>query len=233
MTFIDSFLLNLLERACRAFQRLTGRTNVWLALQLTNLSIIIYFIAAVVYFLISDLAPRIFIGVFCSTVLYTLTQTLFKVPIESYENNAFRRVANGMKNPRRVRDLLLRISFLSLVLFYPVLFVVIDQRVDVGLQVPLIGYSLIVMMTVILYLLACDPLPPARVRATEPLRQRVPANQRWRARPQPAGLRSPRQQPPSSDAVHRSQKEAPDSWCIQQGQTRQNPAPRVRAARAA
>jgi hypothetical protein len=176
MTYIDAFLLNLLERGCRTFQRLTGRTNVWLALQLTNLSIIIYFIAAVVYFLISDLAPRIFIGVFCSTVLYALTQTLFKVPIETYENNAFRRVANGVKNPRRVRDLLLRISFLSLLLFYPALFFfVIGQRVDVGLQVPLIGYSLIVMMTVILYLLACDPLPPARVRATEPLRQRVPS----------------------------------------------------------
>src|SRR4029434_1420344 len=112
MTFIDSVVLNLIERSCRGFQRLTGRTNVWLALQLTNLSIIIYFIAAVVYFLISDLAPRIFIGGFCSTVLYAVTQTLFKVPIETYEANAFKRVADGLKNPRRVRDLLLRISFL-------------------------------------------------------------------------------------------------------------------------
>src|SRR5688500_16272879 len=38
VTYIDSFLLNLTERFCRRFQLLTGRTNVWLALQLTNLS---------------------------------------------------------------------------------------------------------------------------------------------------------------------------------------------------
>jgi hypothetical protein len=39
MAFIDSAVLNLIERSCRGFQRLTGRTNVWLAVQLTNLSI--------------------------------------------------------------------------------------------------------------------------------------------------------------------------------------------------
>ncbi len=175
MTYIDAFLLNLIERACRAFQRLTGKTSVWLALQLTNLSIIIYFIAAVVYFLISDLVPRIFIGVFCSTVLYALTQTLFKVPIETYENNAFRRVANGLRNPRRTRDLLLRTSFLSLVLCYPIIFLYIRLRVDAGTGIPLIGYSLIALMTVILYLLACDPLPPAPVKVTEAVRQQAPA----------------------------------------------------------
>ena len=38
MTYIDSVILNLTERSFRKFQLLTGRTNVGLALQLTNLS---------------------------------------------------------------------------------------------------------------------------------------------------------------------------------------------------
>ena len=46
MTYIDSAILNLTERCCRRFQVLTGRTNVWLAVQLTNLSIIVYFVWA-------------------------------------------------------------------------------------------------------------------------------------------------------------------------------------------
>ena len=44
MTYIDTAILNAIEWACRRFQVLTGRTNVWLAVQLTNLSIIEYFV---------------------------------------------------------------------------------------------------------------------------------------------------------------------------------------------
>src|ERR687895_977584 len=112
MTWIDSAILDLTERFCRRFQVLTGRTNVWLALQLTNLSIIVYFVWAGVYFWRSDLGPRIGLGLFCAGLLYVLTQTVFKVPIEAYEAEAYRRVVKGFRNPRRVRDALLRISFL-------------------------------------------------------------------------------------------------------------------------
>src|SRR5262245_5120648 len=44
MTYLDQAVLNLTERLCRRFQALTGRTNVWLAFQLTNLSVIVYFV---------------------------------------------------------------------------------------------------------------------------------------------------------------------------------------------
>ena len=44
MTYLDSAILNILERFCHWFQLLTGRTNVWLAAQLTNLSVIVYFV---------------------------------------------------------------------------------------------------------------------------------------------------------------------------------------------
>jgi hypothetical protein len=178
MTSIDLAILDATEWLCRRFQVLTGRTNVWLAIQLTNLSIIVYFVWAGVYFFTSDVGPRIAIGLFCSGLLYVLTQTIFKVPIEAYENNAYRRVAKGLRNPRRVRDALLRISFLTLaiVLFYPVLFVYINLR----LHIALLSYSLIVLTTVVLYLLACDPLPPcagklrAWLRGSSPSRLAAP-----------------------------------------------------------
>ena len=62
MTYVDSALLQFTERVCRQFQVWTGRTNVWLAFQLTNLSIVIYFIwVATLYWLSGDVALRAFI----------------------------------------------------------------------------------------------------------------------------------------------------------------------------
>jgi len=173
VTWIDSAILDLTEWLCRRFQVLTGRTNVWLALQLTNLSIIMYFIWAAAYFWSGGVWTRVALAVFCTGLLYVLTQTIFKEPIETYENNAYRRVAKGLRNPRRVRDALLRISFLtlSIVLFYPILFVYINLR----LRVVLLSYSLIVLTTVVLYLLACDPLPPCAGKVRSWLRGLVPS----------------------------------------------------------
>src|SRR6188472_2766902 len=106
MSYADSALLNLTEWLCRRFQVLTGRTNVWLAVQLTNLSIVVYFVWAGVYFWASELWLRLSVGAFCVGLLYALTQTIFKESIEDAENNAYRRVAKGLRNPRRLRDAL-------------------------------------------------------------------------------------------------------------------------------
>ena len=182
MLYIDTLILNFVERACRRIQRLTGRTNVWLAFQLTNLSIIVYFVWAGAVFWAADLGSRIFVALFCGGVLYVLMQTLFKEPVETFENNAFRRVLKGSRNPRRVRDALLRISFLflAILLFYPVVVnPALFRYVKIDVQVPLLMYSLIVLTTAVLYLLACDPLPPKPVeekeRARAPVAARVPA----------------------------------------------------------
>ena len=165
MLFIDSVVLNLIERACRRFQRLTGRTNVWLAVQLTNLSIIVYFVWAAEAFWTADAELRMVVGVFCVVLMYVLMQTLFKESIEAYENSAYRRVAKGVRNPRRLRDALLRVSFLTLaVLFaYPAIF----GYLRLHLQVLLLTYLLIVLTTAVLYLLACDPLPPCAGKVRE------------------------------------------------------------------
>lgn len=173
MTYIDSALLNAVEWSCRRFQLLTGRTNVWIAVQVTNLSIVVYFVWAAMYFWSSDLALRVLVGLFCAGLLYALTQTIFKVPIEEYENNAYRRVAKGLRNPRRVRDAVLRISFLtlSIVLYYPVVLVYVNLR----LRIVLLSYFLVILTTVLLYVLACDPLPPCAGRVRQWLLRVVPS----------------------------------------------------------
>lgn len=173
MLWIDSAVLDLTEWCCRRFQLLTGRTNVWLAVQLTNLSIIVYFVWAGLYFLSGDLWSRVALALFCGGLLYLLTQTIFKEPIEAYENNAYRRVARGLRNPRRLRDVLLRIPFLtlSLLLLYPVVLVYINLR----LPIAVLSYSLIVLTTIVLYLLACDPLPPCAGKVREWLRGSAPS----------------------------------------------------------
>jgi hypothetical protein len=168
VAFIDSVVLNLIERSCRGFQRLTGRTNVWLAVQLTNPSIIVYFVWAGLWALIVDVQLRMVAAIFCVVLTYALTQTIFKTPIETYEMAAYQRVARGLRNPRRLRDAPLRTSFLTLCLFLagPVLFVYVNLRI----QLFLLTYLLIVLTTVVLYVLACDPLPPCTGKVREWLR---------------------------------------------------------------
>src|SRR5438045_399148 len=108
MTYVDAAVLNAVEAACHAFQRLTGRTNVWLAVQLTNLSVVVYFVWAALYFWRTDPLVRAVVGLSCAGVLYTLSLTVFRVSIEESEINAYRRVAKGLRNPRRIRDVQLR-----------------------------------------------------------------------------------------------------------------------------
>ena len=46
-------------------------------------------------------------------VRFVLTRTLFKTSLEFAEAAAYRRVAKGLRNPRRLRDAQLRIAFLT------------------------------------------------------------------------------------------------------------------------
>jgi hypothetical protein len=199
MTYVDSAVLNLTELMCRRFQTLTGRTNVWLAFQLTNLSIVVYFIwVAGIYWLSADLALRIFVALFCGGVFFVLTRTIFRTSVEVAEAQAYGRVAKGLRNPRRLGDAPLRIAFLtlSILLSYPLWLAYVVLR----LRFILLTEALIILTTVVLYLLACDPLPPCagRVRAwlrgAAPLRSAdalVPAEKNCRI----AGLQDCRKVP--------------------------------------
>ncbi|MGH9144502.1 MAG: hypothetical protein ACRD2I_25470 [Vicinamibacterales bacterium] len=174
MTYVDSAVLDLTERMCRTFQTWTGRTNVWLAFQLTNLSIVFYFVwVAALYLLSMDLMLRRFVTLFCGGVFFVLTRTIFKVPIEVSEAEAYRRLAKGLRNPRRLRDAQLRIAFLTLsvVMSCPLWF----AYVALHLRFALFTEALTILTTVVLYVLACDPLPPCTGSVRVWLRGMVPA----------------------------------------------------------
>jgi hypothetical protein len=174
MTYIDTTLLDLTERICRRLQMWTGRTNVWLAFQLTNLSIVIYFMwVGGLYWLSGDLALRIFVATFCGGLLFVLTRTLFNVSIDTSEAQAYQRVAKGLRNVRRIRDAQLRIAFLSVsvLLAYPLWF----AYVTLHLRFALVTEALPVLTTAVLYLLACDPLPPCAGKVWESIRGLSPA----------------------------------------------------------
>lgn len=181
MGYLDSAVLDLTERICRRFQVWSGRTNVWLAFQLTNLSIVVYFTwVSVLYWLTGLFAFRIFVALFCGGVLLVLTRTLFKVSIEASETQAYRRVAKGLRNPRRIRDAQLRIAFLtlSILLAYPLWF----AYVSLGLRFMALTEALVVLTTAVLYLLACDPLPPCEGRVREWIRGLAPQPRRQEAK---------------------------------------------------
>jgi len=165
MLFLDSAILDSTEWVCRRFQLWTGKTNVWMAVQLTNLSIVVYFVWAAVYFWNTGIVTRAIVGLFCGGLLYALSQTVLRVPIEAHEKSAYLRVAKGLRNPRRIRDVLMRASFLtlSIILFAPVWYAYAHLRVPVVL----LTYSLITLTTVLLYVLACDPLPPSTGKVRE------------------------------------------------------------------
>jgi hypothetical protein len=174
MTYVDSAILNLIEQLCRRFQVWTGRTNVWLAFQLTNLSVVVYFLwVAGLYLLSGDVAFRVFVALFCGGVFFVLTRTIFKASVEVSEAQAYRRLAKGLKNPRRIRDAQLRIAFLtlSIVLSYPLWL----AFVTLHLRFALFTEGLILLTTVVLYVLACDPLPPCAGTLNEWLRGMAPA----------------------------------------------------------
>ena len=133
MPGLDGWILDLTERLCQRVQKLTGKTNVWLAVQLTNLSIIVYFFSAAFYFpLLPNLSWRLAVALFCAMVIYALSQTVFKESIKTAEDDAYTRVAKGFRNPRRQRDAPLRISFLMtyVLMVYLLAFVYIVRRVS-------------------------------------------------------------------------------------------------------
>lgn len=174
MSYVDAAVLNVAERFCRRFQAWTGRTNVWLAFQLTNLSVIIYFIwVGALYVISGDLTVRLFVALFCGGVFFMLTRTLFRTSVELAERDAYRRVSRGLRNPRRLRDAPLRIAFLtlSIVLAYPLWLAFITLH----LRFVLLTDALIILTTIVLYVLACDPLPPCESRVAAWLRGLVPA----------------------------------------------------------
>ena len=120
------------------------------------------------YLLAGDRSLRAFVALFAAVVFFALTRTIFRTSIEASETEAYRRVAKGLRNPRRIRDAQLRTGFLTLtiVLSAPLwlAYVTLQLRFVLLIQV------LVVLTTVVLYVLGCDPLPPCAGSVREWLR---------------------------------------------------------------
>lgn len=169
MSYIDSAVLDFVERLCQRLQLWTGRTNVWLAFQLTNLSIVVYFgWVAVLYWLNGMFALRVFMAAFCGGVFFMLTRTTFRQSVDASESQAYGRVRKGLRNPRRLRDAPLRIAFLTVSLMLPG--PVWVASLASGMRLMLTTELLALLTTAVLYVLACDPLPPCEGRVFEWLR---------------------------------------------------------------
>jgi hypothetical protein len=169
MVFVDTALLELTEWGCRRFQAWTGRTNVWLAFHLTNLTVVLYFTwVTALYWSSAILALRVFVALFCGGVFVILTKTIFRVSLDASEAQAYRRLAKGLRNPRRIRDVQLRIAFLtiSIVMTLPLWL----AYTLLGMRFMLATELLAVLTTVLLYILACDPLPPCEGKLRERFR---------------------------------------------------------------
>jgi hypothetical protein len=97
--------------------------------------------------------------------------------------NAYHRVAKGLRNPRRLRDAPLRLAFLTLSLLLALLalslrvwFPAVLDYLTLPRPPLLLGYPVVLLTTVVLYVLACDPLPPCTGWLTEWVRRLVPAS---------------------------------------------------------
>jgi hypothetical protein len=93
--------------------------------------------------------------------------------IDASDAQAYRRVAKGLRNPRRVRDVQLRIAFLtlSILLVLPLWLAYTLLRA----RFMLYAEALVVLTTAVLYILACDPLPPCARKVWEWGRRSAPA----------------------------------------------------------
>ena len=116
MMYVDSAVLTSPSGCAAEFQMLTGRTNVWLAFQLTNLSIVVSLhLGSDPLFCEQRPGPtRLRPRRSCGGVFFVLTRTIFRCRSSASEAAAYRRVAKGLRNPRRIRDAQLRIAFLTL-----------------------------------------------------------------------------------------------------------------------
>ena len=95
---------------------------------------------------------------FCSGVPIVLMRTFFQgCPSRRPRTKAYRRVAKGMRNPRRVRDAQLRISFLTLTVLLggPPGRLCLRRRTEAGAD----GYLLTVLTTIVLHVRSATRFP--------------------------------------------------------------------------
>jgi hypothetical protein len=157
---VDWFLIRAIEKTAQTFQKLTGKTHYWVVRQLAVILILIYSWAAV-----SPLfAPKVpffervlatlFVGLM---VWFFFIRWLLHVAnrMEEVERAAFLRVSQGIANPVKIMPIFIigRLLITSLVALDVYLTIISSALSSRDFASPI--------LLLIVYLAACDPLPPA------------------------------------------------------------------------
>ncbi|MBI1957310.1 MAG: hypothetical protein HYS44_02535 [Candidatus Niyogibacteria bacterium] len=145
----DNWLILQFERFSHWFQRLTGKTNFFLTAALSLVISVVYFFLAFFTQL-----PIYFIG---SAFFF-----IYSIFAQWSEKQGLDRVSRGFANPKKT---LLPIKFIRIgipVIYVPLIF----SNLEFGV-VNWMSNGILFLVWAILYLFACDPLPPGTSKLRE------------------------------------------------------------------
>lgn len=157
---MDLFLLNRLEKFAHRFQKLTGKTNFFLAVVCIYIGLGILLLSI---FWIKEQADMIFTTVL-NIGLAFIWGTNHIVNWKNFENAAYQRLKNGLANP--LKNNLMYRCFRMIVtcfgMFVFVCFYSAPTHPDMHVSSPYMFF-----LSLALWLESCDPLPPCRGKIGE------------------------------------------------------------------
>jgi hypothetical protein len=153
MIWLDVWLLVLTERACHRFQRLTGKTNYWLASRI-DLAVALLFLLAIPQTIATTHST--FVVVDGLLFMWFSYRGLFTW--QSKESQAFHRLQEGWMNAAKFEStyLFIRLWFLYLAVFWLGFCLYSHLQDDKAVTI------LNALFALYFYLDSCDPLPPCR-----------------------------------------------------------------------
>ena len=160
IVFVDLFLIeNVFERFAHWFQRLTGKTNFWLA----NVSLLLI-IFTVGMDSALDVAQGNMFGAFCLTFFSAITVPIFRFATYIAE----RRSVPGMRNGSAIDpiSIFIRIAIFLIPGLYEISPVITDMTSQMPLSIRVIGHWVDLVQSCgficFFYFMACTPLPPRK-----------------------------------------------------------------------
>ena len=179
LAFLDSQMINMLEKMTHRFQRHFHRTNFWLAKWCLTLDVFLLFFGL----LVRSRDGRItLIDMFFIPIMLLAAFFYANYYWRVEEHKALKRCTHGEANPRKissnaalVRWCLLAVVVFSIVSTLPLWvhtfqFIVTNGSVLMTLIIIMIFvFTVFLLMTIPLffYLIACDPIPPSEEKARE------------------------------------------------------------------
>jgi hypothetical protein len=161
---IDMFLLTSLERFTHKFQRLTGKTNFWLASQMVVIRIMVYIVwiletfEVFAYIPVWLAAPSVAMSTLLLWLVGVRPNYRLAKGFEIKEKDAYLRVAKGLANPKKIAHGFGVFRIVTLI-SAPSLFLLLST-LSTATSTKLGGTILGITIPVQFYLEACDPLPP-------------------------------------------------------------------------